>query len=139
MSILKIKGKVITIKELYMNLLKLADIFFEILHLSLIGFNLMGWLFKSTRRANLYTLGATFLSWFGLGLFYGIGYCPLTDWHWQIKSKLGITNLPNSYITYFLENWLGLHIQPQIVDIATFAFFFFSLCVSVYLNIIRKK
>jgi hypothetical protein len=25
------------------------------------------------------------LSWFGLGLFYGIGYCPSTDWHWRIK------------------------------------------------------
>ncbi|HPF94086.1 MAG TPA: DUF2784 family protein, partial [Tenuifilaceae bacterium] len=62
----------------------LLDVFFVAFHTLLIAFNLFGWIWWRTRKANLITLLLTGLSWIGLGLFFGIGYCPLTDWHWQV-------------------------------------------------------
>ena len=32
----------------------------------------------------------------GLGAVYGWGYCPCTDWHWDVKRRLGETGLPRS-------------------------------------------
>ncbi|MCD4791284.1 MAG: DUF2784 domain-containing protein, partial [Bacteroidales bacterium] len=76
---------------------KFLDTFFVVFHTALIIFNLFGWIWKPTRRLNLITLLLTGASWFILGIFYGIGYCPLTDWHWQVLHKLGIYDVPNSY------------------------------------------
>ncbi len=92
--------------------------------------------------ANLVTLFLTFLAWFGLGIFYGIGYCPLTDWHFRVLYNLGETNLPNSYLTYLIRRLTGYLPPEHLVDIFTIAFFFLSLALSVWLNIrdkLRKK
>jgi len=48
---------------------------------------------EKTRKANLILLLLTGLSWFGLGIFYGWGYCPLTDWHWKVLRELGETGI----------------------------------------------
>jgi uncharacterized membrane protein YeiH len=52
------------------------DYFFIAFHSALIIFNLFAWIPRFTRRWNLISLGLTAFSWLGLGLFYGIGYCP---------------------------------------------------------------
>ncbi|MDH3880669.1 MAG: DUF2784 domain-containing protein, partial [Desulfobacteraceae bacterium] len=54
------------------------DYFFIVFHGSLILFILTGWAWKRTRRIHLITISLTILSWFGLGIFYGWGYCPCT-------------------------------------------------------------
>jgi hypothetical protein len=97
-------------------LYKLADIFFSLLHGCLVLFNLTGWIFKLTRRLHLVTTGLTVLSWFGLGIFYGWGFCPCTQWHWEIKLKLGITDLPYSYVKYYADRLTGLSWDPTTVD-----------------------
>ena len=97
-------------------LYKTADIVFMLFHGVLVLFNLIGWIHKPTRRLHLITIGATILSWFGLGIFYGWGFCPCTEWHWQIKSKLGITDLPYSYVKYYADKWTGLSWNPAVVD-----------------------
>jgi hypothetical protein len=53
-----------------MNLYKILDIGFICFHTLLILFNLLGWIWASTRRWNLYTLLATGFSWFVLGIWY---------------------------------------------------------------------
>ncbi|MCK5838377.1 MAG: DUF2784 family protein, partial [Bacteroidales bacterium] len=68
---------------------KLADTFFIIFHTALTLFNLFGWIWQKTRKLNLIILLLTGFSWFGLGIFYGIGYCPLTDWHYRVLRKMG--------------------------------------------------
>ena len=82
--------------------LKMADIIFIVFHTFLIFFNLFGWIFKTLRIAFLVVLLLTGASWFILRIFYGIGFCPLTEWHWNILHKLGQYNLPDSYITYLI-------------------------------------
>lgn len=118
-----------------MGIFKFLDIFFVVFHTILILFNLFGWVWKRTRRANLITLGLTGLSWFALGIFYGIGYCPLTDWHWNVLAKLGKTDLPNSYIAYLLNRSAGISMSEKLVDIFTMLFFIVALLLSVFLNI----
>lgn len=120
----------------------LLDIFFIVFHTSLVLFNLFGWIWRKTRRLNLVTLLLTGASWFILGIFYGIGYCPLTDWHFRILEKLGETNLPNSYMSYLAERLTGIHFNPDLVDALTLAGFILALVLSVVCNardFVRKK
>ena len=113
---------------------KFLDIFFLSFHSILIIFNLFGWIIKPLRKANLITLLFTGGSWFILGIFYGIGYCPLTDWHFNVLEKLGKTNLPTSYVKYILDRITGLNFNTDLVDISTLICFFSALIISLYLN-----
>ena len=84
-------------------MLLLLDILLTLAHLVLIGFNLFAWLFPKLRRAHLITVAVTAGSWFILGIWFGTGYCPITDWQWQVKEKLGETNLPASFVKYMAD------------------------------------
>ena len=116
-----------------------GDIFFIVFHTSLILFNLFGWLFKPLRKANLIVLLLTGASWFILGIFYGIGYCPFTDWHFDILHKLGHTDLPNSYVSYLVERLTGYRPDSKLTDTLTLLFYFLALAASIYVNFFRKK
>ena len=109
--------------------------FFLFFHTALILFNLFGWIWKASRRWNLYTLLATAFSWFGLGLWYGLGYCPCTHWHWLVRRRLGYMDMPSSYIKFLIQEWTGFEIEAQIVDIGTISLFFLALVISIYLNV----
>jgi len=115
------------------------DFFFLIFHTILTLFNLLGWIWKKTRLANFISLLLTGFAWFGLGIFYGIGYCPLTDWHWDVLEKLGVKNLPDSYITYIIQRLTGIRMNDQFVEAVTLICFIVALFMSVYLNFFRKK
>jgi hypothetical protein len=118
---------------------KATDIFFIVFHTSLILFNLFGWIFKPIRKANLVVLILTGASWFILGIFYGIGYCPFTDWHFHVLHKLGQNNLPDSYNAYLVERLTEMHPDPKLVDTLTVTCFFIALAISVYVNFFRKR
>ena len=118
-------------------MLKILDIFFIIFHTSLILFNLFGWIFRSTRKANLYTLLITAGSWVILGLIVGtLGYCPLTDWHFNILTKLGETDLPVSYIKYLADRLTGISFDSALVDTFTLWGLIIALLCSVFLNFV---
>ena len=118
---------------------KLADTFFIVFHTALTLFNLFGWIWKKTRKFNLIILLLTGFSWFGLGIFYGIGYCPLTDWHYRVLRKMGESGLPNSYLKYLFDRFTGLDINSNFVEIMTLLLFLFALLASIYLNFFRNK
>ena len=120
-------------------MLKYLDYFFTGFHTALIIFNLFGWIHPKTRKLNLITLLLTGVSWFILGIFYGIGYCPLTDWHFKILEKLGETNLPNSYITYLVARLTGYNFKEALIDRITLAGFLVALVISVFLNTIYPR
>lgn len=120
-------------------MLELLDIFFIVFHTALTLFNLFGWIWRRTRKFNLIILLLTGSSWFVLGIFYGIGYCPLTDWHFQILRKLGETGLPYSYLKYLFDRITGLDISSSLVEITTLLLFLLALLASVYFNFFRKK
>jgi len=117
-----------------MLLYRCLDIFFLIFHTLIIFFNLFGWIWKKTRKANLIALSLTAFSWFVLGFWYGFGYCVCVDWHWRVKMKLGEAHLPDSYIKYLLDLMTGMDWHTALVDSLTFACFFSALFASVFLN-----
>ncbi len=114
------------------------DIFFLTFHFILVIFNLFGWIWKKTRKANLVTLGLTGASWTGLGYFYGWGYCPLTDWHFRILERLGETALPDSYMKYILQRLFQIDLPSLLVDRLTLIFFLLALGISLVLNLLDK-
>lgn len=117
-----------------MELYKFLDIFFLVFHTLLTLFNLLGWMWKKTRKLNLITLLITGASWFILGIFYGIGYCPLTEWHWRILEKLGRKDIPSSYIKYIVDRISGFDMDVVLVEWATSSGFFIALTMAIILN-----
>ena len=119
------------------------DIFFVVFHSSLIIFNLFGWIWKKTRIWSLITLALTGASWLFIGLIIGmLGYCPLTDWHFNVLEKLGKTDLPNSYIKYLTDRITGLELNASLVDNITLYVFLAAFAASIFLNIrdyVRSK
>ena len=117
--------------------MKFLDIFFTVFHTCLVLFNLFGWIWKKTRLLNLIILLLTAGSWLILGIFYGFGYCPLTDWHFSILSKLGYTNLPDSYLSFLFTRLTGLPVDQGLVDAVTLWGLIIALAISLYLNLRR--
>ena len=111
------------------------DYFFVTFHTGLVLFDLTGWAWKRTRRIHLIVMGLTIVSWFGLGLFYGWGYCPCTDWHWAVKVKLGETNLPNSYVKYYVDRLTGRGWDPFVVDAGVLIIGLSVFALSCWLNV----
>jgi hypothetical protein len=121
----------------------LLDKFFILFHTVFVIFNLTGWIWKKTRMLNLICLLLTAFSWLGLGIWYGIGYCPFTHWHWQVRYKLGYYDMPYSYMKFLLETITGLDLNALLVDHLTAIFFSITLVMSSILNLLdwskRKK
>ena len=119
------------------------DKFFFAFHSSLILLILFGWMWKKTRKLNLICILLTVFSWFILGIWYGYGYCPCTDWHWQVRMKLGHYDLHSSYIGFLIESITGLDVGRKFVDIFALLFLSSALFASIYTNVrewrIRRK
>jgi hypothetical protein len=113
----------------------LLDYFFLVFHLAIVIFNIFGWIWKRTRVANLILLILTGGSWFILGLFYGFGYCPFTDWHWQVLAILGKMPDETSYMQYFMARLFGLHFSSQLADSYTLIAYLLALMLSTIFNI----
>ncbi|MDH4218503.1 MAG: DUF2784 domain-containing protein [Candidatus Aminicenantes bacterium] len=111
------------------------NIFFFVFHTCIILFNIFGWIWKKTRLANLILLSLTAFSWFFLGIWYGYGYCPSTDWHWQVRMKLGIYDMQSSYLEFLFETFTGLDVSRALVDIFALIFLVVAFCASIVLNI----
>ena len=114
---------------------RLIDHFFIVFHGGLILFILIGWIWRKTRRIHLVAIGLTFLSWFGLVIFFGWGYCPCTDWHWEVKRKIGEIDLPKSYIKYYLDKLSSVTWEPIMVDIVVMILSLLILALSIWLNL----
>lgn len=111
------------------------DWVFMILHPALILFNLTGWIWKKTRKANLVLLLVTGSSWFILGIWKGLGYCPLTDWHFDVLRKLGTEDPPHSYIKYLAARITGWKVDETLITYLTVTFYFLALICSLIVNI----
>lgn len=118
-----------------MSVYAFLDKFFLYFHLLFSLFNLFGWIHPKTRKWNLITLLITAFFWFVAGFRYGFGYCPLTDWHWQVRERLGHTDMPYSYVKFMVDYFTGWDVDATTVDIVTMILFLLSLVLSVALNI----
>jgi hypothetical protein len=119
--------------------LRLLDLLLTIFHFAIISFNLFGWIWKPLRKAHLICIAITAGCWFILGIWFGVGYCPITDWDWQIKEKLGEHNLPDSFIKYYADKISGESVSASLIDAITAVCFFLAALLSVYVNFFKKR
>ena len=115
------------------------DILLTIVHLAIIFFNLFGWIFKVTRKAHIISIILTAASWFLLGIWFGIGYCPITDWQWEVKENLGERNISDNFIEYFVEKVSGRDFDTEFINNVTAVGFTLAALLSVYVNFMLRK
>jgi hypothetical protein len=114
--------------------LQLLDIGFFVFHTGLVLFNVLGWIWPKTRRWNLYALLATSISWFVMGIWYGLGYCLCTDWHFQIRRELGYADDSPTYIHLVIKMLTGADLDAGFVQTGTAVGFVFALVMSLITN-----
>jgi hypothetical protein len=102
------------------------------------GFNCVGWIWRRTRPWHLATLSVTGASWFVLGIWYGWGYCPCTDWHWRVRERLGYVD-PPSYTQLLVRELTGFDPGTQTADVVTVAVFAASFLLSTVLNLRDRR
>jgi Protein of Unknown function (DUF2784) len=118
------------------------NIFFFVFHTIFTLFNLFGWLLKRTRKIHLLTMLLTAFSWFVLGIWYGWGYCFCTDWHWDVREKLGYHDDSQSYIHFLLLHLTGINFRTQLVNQVVVVVFVVCFALSIGLNasgFLKKK
>jgi hypothetical protein len=114
------------------RVLVFLDLAFFVLHTALMAFNLCGWAWRRTRALHLIVLTLTAASWFLLGAFYGWGYCLCTDWHFQVREKLGYVDPYSSYLQLLAAQFGGFQLSKQASDwIAGAAFGLIVLATAV--------
>lgn len=86
----------------------------------------------------LVTVALTALSWFGLGIWYGWGYCPCTEWHWQVRARLGHHD-PPSYIQLLIRELIGVDLGPEPANALALVTLTVVSVVSVVLNIRDRR
>jgi hypothetical protein len=114
---------------------ELLNGFFFVFHTAVMLFNCFGWVWKKTRRWNLLTLLLTAFSWFFLGIWFGWGYCLCTDWHWEVREKLGLFDQSVSYVHFLLLKLTGINFNTKLVDTTTLVVLLVSVVISGWLNI----
>ncbi|HMQ07618.1 MAG TPA: DUF2784 domain-containing protein [Saprospiraceae bacterium] len=115
-------------------LFHLGDIMFTLFHSLLILFNLFGWIKRKWRKWHMLSIFLTISSWLVLGIWFGIGYCPLTDWHYQLLRKIGYNDLPPSYISFIVYRLTGLKINELWTDWVTGISAGLAFMISLWLN-----
>ncbi len=111
------------------------DIFFLVFHTIITFFNMLGWISVKTRKVHCVTMILTGCSWFILGIWYGWGYCFCTDWHWQVRERLGQPVPFNSYVQFLVYEITGFVPDAVITDMFVATIYFLSLLITIVLNI----
>lgn len=119
------------------NALKLLNIIFHLIHLSIIFFFLFGWLFEKMRLPHFILSILILLSWFGLGAFFGFGYCLVTDIQWKIKRRLKQEPTTEFYVKYMIDKVTGLDTNPSVINGMTTYIYWGILIISTILLSIR--
>ena len=114
------------------------NIVFFVFHTLWMVFNCVGWIWRRTRPWHLATLVLTGLSWFVLGIWYGWGYCPCTDWHWQVRERLGYVD-PPSYTQLLMTELTGMDVGTATANLITVVVFAAVLVLSTVLNVNDRK
>jgi hypothetical protein len=112
----------------------ILNVGFFVAHTLWIAFNCLGWIWQRTRPWQLGTATLTALSWFGLGIRYGWGYCPCTEWHWQVRARLGHDD-PPSYIQLLIGTLTGLEITVAWANALAVVGLAFPAALGVFLTL----
>jgi hypothetical protein len=107
---------------------------FFVFHSAIILFNVFGWIFPRTRRANLALLLLTLASWLLMGAVYGVGYCVCTDWHFRVREALGEHDGGDNYVGFLVWKLTSWQPPPALVKEVCAVVFVVCLTMSVALN-----
>jgi hypothetical protein len=122
-------------------MLYILNTLFFLFHSLWILLILFGWMHTRTLRISFCAVLLTALSWFGLGFWYGWGYCICTDWHWKVRREMGIYDRSNNYVHFLIVELTGVDIPSDIVNsIVMFSFLISAvLSVLIYLREYRGR
>jgi hypothetical protein len=116
-------------------MLAALNVGFFVFHTALILFNVFGWIHPKTRKWNLASLLLTLAGWTVLGIWYGVGYCLCTDWHWQVRKAMGIEETADSYIVLLVRNLSGWDPPISLANTVAMWVYIGALAMSVALNV----
>jgi hypothetical protein len=120
--------------------LVVLDYFLTFSHSALVIFILTGWAFKKSRKVHLIIVSVTLFAWLVIGFIMGsIGYCPLTDWHWDIKRSLGETGLPSSFIKYMVDKIFNVNSGRLFIDAITGIGMVVSVILTITVNFKKNR
>lgn len=114
--------------------LHFLDYFCILFHAVVVVFNVVGWIWRKTRRAHLVVILLTAFSWFVLGYFYGWGYCIMTDWHWRVREQLGYQVQAPSFIKWAIDSILGIDSSEEFMNNLIAIVFFAAMGLSFITN-----
>src|SRR3712207_2724524 len=115
-------------------MLPFLNVFFFVFHTVWVLFVCLGWAWRRARFGHLVAVALTALSWFVLGYRYGWGYCLCTDWHWQVRDKLGYP-WDHSYTHLLILGVTGIDTSPLLADALTGGLFAVAAVLSIVLNV----
>lgn len=119
--------------------LMLADHGLNIFHLVIVLFLTFGWIWPRSHPLHRIAVAVTSFLWIIVGAFVGkLGYCPATDWHWQVKRLRGETDLPVSYIDYNLQK-IGIHLPPERADQIVMVVFATIVAITIFLWVRERR
>lgn len=108
----------------------------HLLHMGMVLFMLTGWAFRGLLLAHRIMLALIWGSWLGLGVYVQfLGYCILTDWHWQLKEAMGEYGMPPAYIEYLLWQLAAPDLPDTLVAYGTGGAF----VVLTFLSLWRRR
>ena len=111
-----------------------VDLFFNVLHIMVILINSLGWIFNITLKPSLYLILITLSCWTLLGIFQGIGFCPLTYIHSHYLYTNYEFHLPFSYLDYLLIDNFNLTLTSKMISIVSIFVIFISLLINLKKN-----
>jgi hypothetical protein len=95
------------------------NFFFFLFHTAWMIFNMLGWAWRRTRPLHLLTMGLTAFSWFVLGIWHGWGFCVCTQWHWEVRQRLGYVDPERSYVALLVRSVTGIHVNETLSEAVT--------------------
>ena len=116
----------------------ILNVGFFVFHSAWILFNCIGWIWKRIRVGHLVTVSLTAFSWVGLGPWYGWGYCPCTDWHWQVRARMGYRD-PDSYLQLLIRELSGFDPAPRVANMLAVMTLAVVAVLSIALNIRDRR
>ncbi len=120
--------------------LLILDWFLNILHFAIVFMLCFGWIAKATRKFHRILLCVVTICWLAIGPLMGksIGYCPVTDWAWQVRTLRGETELEYGYINYLTEK-LGVYMSNGTTDLVVGVIFGFIWLMTIILWVREYK
>ena len=106
------------------------DLAMNMIHITIIMINAFGWIFEKTRKLSVFMILITIFCWTILGVFFGLGYCPLTQMHADYLYNNYQYLLPFSYIDYIFITNFGFKVSTKFLSLCSILVVFLSLYLS---------